>query len=315
MNNNKSIYILIGVVFVALVVVCVLKFGGFEKNKEIVDNIIENKNTEIPQVVSQDNLSIPVLESDKVVEAKKEVIDVPVPTKENILKMTFRGDFTSSGATRNYEATLSFKDNILVSGTEKYFVGQGGGCTTNCDRTDTCKISNQKWVDSISGGVCKIEQYIPLTLEEIKEKIKIKEINPTSNCGRFDICYEIISGDLLSPIIPKENIITGVITKNQYIEVTSPTPYQKISNPFRISGKSNLWDERTGIRIKDDKGIILVDGGTKASGSGNNTMYPFFVDVPYEKTSSLNGTVEIFGISIIDGSDTYKIIIPVSFGE
>ena len=105
----------------------------------------------------------------------------------------FEGDFTSSGAQRNYEATLIFKGNALLSGTETYFVGQGGGCTSDCNRTDSCKILNQKWVDSNDGSGCKIGQYIPLKLEEINQKIKNKEIKSKNECGHLDICYEITS--------------------------------------------------------------------------------------------------------------------------
>jgi len=193
MNNNKSIQILIGVAFLALVVFVILRFGNINGNKEVVDNISQVQNSEISQDVPQNDSNTPVAENDKVIDLKKEVIDTPIPVKENILKINFKGDFTSSGAQRNYEAIMIFKDGILINGSESYFVGQGGGCTLNCDRTDSCKISNQKWVDSTSGGECKIDQYIPLSLEEINQKINNKEIKPKSECGRFDICYEITS--------------------------------------------------------------------------------------------------------------------------
>ena len=105
-----------------------------------------------------------------------------------------RGDLTSSGAQRNYDASLTFVDNILIEGTESYYVGQGGGCTTDCERVDSCKILNGRWVDSGNGSDCRINYpFIPSTTKEgIERQIKSKELKPMNKCGRFDICYEIL---------------------------------------------------------------------------------------------------------------------------
>ena len=105
-----------------------------------------------------------------------------------------KGDFTSSGAQRDYDASLIFKNNVLVDGAEYYFVGQGGGCTTNCNRMNGCKILNGEWVDTSGESNCKIDYpFIPSTTKKgIEGQIKSKELKPINKCGHLDMCYEIL---------------------------------------------------------------------------------------------------------------------------
>jgi len=109
-----------------------------------------------------------------------------------ILKIN--GDFTSSGAQRNYDAKLIFIDNILTEGTESYYVGQGGGCTNDCERISSCSVLNGNWVDDNGGGNCKIDYpFIPATTKTgIEKQIKLGKIIPSTKCGHLDICYEIL---------------------------------------------------------------------------------------------------------------------------
>jgi len=77
-----------------------------------------------------------------------------------ILPSTFEiklnGDYTSSGASRNYDAHLIFSNGLLVGGSENYSVGEGGVCRVNCNRKDSCIIKNKNWVDAAGGSECKI---------------------------------------------------------------------------------------------------------------------------------------------------------------
>jgi len=104
------------------------------------------------------------------------------------------GDLTSSGAQRNYGAKLVFVDNVLTEGSEFYYVGQGGGCTADCERINSCNFLNNEWVDSSSKSNCKIDYpFIPSTTKKgIEKQIKLKELKPMSKCGHLDICYEIL---------------------------------------------------------------------------------------------------------------------------
>lgn len=101
------------------------------------------------------------------------------------------GDYTSSGASRNYDASIVYKDGVAVSGTQTYFVGEGGGCQTNCNRTTTCNIVNQKWIDSISLEECSLGHNEYLSKAGVDAAIKEQKLKPISNCGHLDTCYEL----------------------------------------------------------------------------------------------------------------------------
>ena len=105
-----------------------------------------------------------------------------------------------------------------------------------------------------------------------------------------------------------------VITSNEFLEVTSPVPYQKISSPVKVSGKSNFFEANTRIRIKDNNGKILADTFTIAGG-WMGELHLFSEDVPYDVPSSGEGVVEVFEESAKDGSEIHKIVIPVVFED
>jgi len=110
----------------------------------------------------------------------------------NSFTLNVKGDYTSSGAERNYEGTLAFTNNKLISGTESYTTWLGGGCQTDCNKKYKCIIKNQEWVDAVGGGVCEINDYVPLTRDEIEQQIKNGQLKPFDNCGHLDTCYEIV---------------------------------------------------------------------------------------------------------------------------
>jgi hypothetical protein len=105
-----------------------------------------------------------------------------------------------------------------------------------------------------------------------------------------------------------------VITKNNYLEVTAPAPYQKIASPVSVLGNSNFFETNTRIRVKDEAGNILADTFTNANG-WMDKLYPFLANVFYDAPSSPRGFVEVFENSAKDGSEQNKITIPVIFGD
>ena len=114
--------------------------------------------------------------------------------KISLHTFNIKGDLTSSGAQRNYNASLMFIGNTLISGSETYYVGEGGGCTTNCEHKNRCIIINQKWVGSFFGSECKINySNISTTRIGIERQILSKDLKPMSECGHGDLCYEIIN--------------------------------------------------------------------------------------------------------------------------
>lgn len=122
----------------------------------------------------------------------------------NILSDSFTiemyGNYSSSGADRNYQGELTFKNNKLISGSQNYSVGEGGNCKENCNRKTECLVKDQQWVDKTTGEKCEILDTFsaPLTKEELEQKIIAKEFVQSEN---FDdchsrICYKIKELDI-----------------------------------------------------------------------------------------------------------------------
>lgn len=105
-----------------------------------------------------------------------------------------------------------------------------------------------------------------------------------------------------------------IVVKNDFLEVSTPFPYQKITSPVLISGSSNFFEANTRIRIKDETGKIIADGFASAAGWMDN-LYPFSSNVFYSAPLTPKGTVEVFEASPKDGKEQNKIIIPVIFED
>jgi len=103
-------------------------------------------------------------------------------------------------------------------------------------------------------------------------------------------------------------------TSNEFLEVISPFPYQRIISPVLVSGKSNFFEANTRIRIKDNNNEILADIFTTAEG-WLGELYPFSKEVSYNKPSIKEGVVEVFEESAKDGREIKKITIPVIFED
>lgn len=116
-------------------------------------------------------------------------------SSNNIFRSSFTikisGDFTSSGASRNYDANIVFRDNKVFSGSQKYFVGEGGGCRENCEHLTLCSIKDSKWVDSTTGGDCTLGKNEYLSKDSLVSLIKENKLKPMRSCGHLDVCYEI----------------------------------------------------------------------------------------------------------------------------
>ncbi len=113
----------------------------------------------------------------------------------SFFKIKITKDSTSSGATRKFESILTFSNDELISGLQKYYVGEGGGCTINCEHNYSCVIKDQKWIDSTSGTQCTINVYSSVAKSDIENDIKNKVIKPVNECGHLDTCYEMLQND------------------------------------------------------------------------------------------------------------------------
>ncbi len=103
-------------------------------------------------------------------------------------------DSTSSGATRIYNAEISFKNGKVKSGYELTFIGQGGGCQSDCDSTKACIINDGNWINSLSSNREICDSNIPTNEKGLNKYIldnEIKKIKASEICTHYDMCYTL----------------------------------------------------------------------------------------------------------------------------
>lgn len=101
------------------------------------------------------------------------------------------GDFTSSGGSRYYNASLTFQEDKLVSGWQTYetWPRTGGHNIVEC----IIDANSLNWIDKNTKGECEYKpEYIPLDKNGILQKINSEEFKSVDKCVHRDICYEII---------------------------------------------------------------------------------------------------------------------------
>ncbi|MCK5123268.1 MAG: Gmad2 immunoglobulin-like domain-containing protein [Candidatus Pacebacteria bacterium] len=119
----------------------------------------------------------------------------------------------------------------------------------------------------------------------------------------------------VTPIIQKPSLeITDNYFGNEFIQVKSPQKNATIKNPVLISGKANVYEANVRIRISDDNKNILADDFITAGG-WMDKLYSFEKEIGYETPQTENGLIEIFEESVKDGSEIYKVEVPVVFGD
>jgi len=133
----------------------------------------------------------------------------------------------------------------------------------------------------------------------------------------FGLLGYLISGikENAIPATQKPSIkITNKYFGNEFIQIKSPQKNAVIKNPVLISGKANVYEGTVRVRIIDDKKNVLVNTFTTSDGSMDK-LYPFKKEITYETPQTENGLIEIFEESAKDGSEIYKIEIPVIFED
>ena len=101
---------------------------------------------------------------------------------------------------------------------------------------------------------------------------------------------------------------------NDFIQVKSPQKSAVIKTPVLIFGKANVDEANVRIRITDDNKNILADTFITADG-WLDKLYLFKKEINYQAPQAKNGLIEIFEESAKDGSEIYKVEVPVVFGE
>lgn len=96
------------------------------------------------------------------------------------------------------------------------------------------------------------------------------------------------------------------------IWVTSPLSGQIIASPVEISGSARVFEATVSFRLKDEQGKILAQGFANAS-QGAPERGDFKGQLAFKPAGAGKGQIEVFEVSMKDGSDRNKVIIPVEW--
>jgi hypothetical protein len=94
------------------------------------------------------------------------------------------------------------------------------------------------------------------------------------------------------------------------ILVESPLPYEKVANPFRVTGTANTFEATFQYEVVDPDGnVVANDFVTATSGSGQRGTFDF-VTKPFDSPPG-TGALVVFEYSAKDGSRIHEMRIPV----
>ncbi len=131
----------------------------------------------------------------------------------------------------------------------------------------------------------------------------------------FGLLGYLVSGikENVTPVAQKPSVkVTDEYFGNDFIQVKLPQKNATIKNPILISGKANVDEANVRVKITDNNENILVDTFITADG-WMDKLYPFEKELTYQTPQTKNGLIEIFEESARDGSEIYKVEVPVVF--
>jgi len=96
------------------------------------------------------------------------------------------------------------------------------------------------------------------------------------------------------------------------IWVTAPAENQIIASPVRIAGNARIFEAMVSFRLKDANGNILAQGSTMAA-AGAPDRGDFEAELSFTPVTAGKGQLEVFEVSMKDGSDQNMVIIPVEW--
>jgi hypothetical protein len=96
-----------------------------------------------------------------------------------------------------------------------------------------------------------------------------------------------------------------------FILVQSPAIGERVSSPVRISGTADVFEAVVSIAILDQQGRVIASTFTMAT-CGTGCRGTFSTDVPYDVATTQHGTVRVYEVSAMDGSEIHVVDIPVT---
>jgi germination protein M len=96
------------------------------------------------------------------------------------------------------------------------------------------------------------------------------------------------------------------------IWVTAPVSGQIITSPLTIKGNARIFEAQVNFRLRDSNGTVLAQGSAMAS-EGAPGRGDFTGQLIFTTANPGQGQLEVFEVSMKDGSDQNKVIIPVEW--
>jgi hypothetical protein len=96
-----------------------------------------------------------------------------------------------------------------------------------------------------------------------------------------------------------------------FILVESPLIGERVSSPVHISGTANVFEAVVSIAILDQHGKVIASTFTMAT-CGTGCRGTWETDVAYDVDETQHGTIHVYEVSAMDGSEIHVVDIPVT---
>lgn len=96
-----------------------------------------------------------------------------------------------------------------------------------------------------------------------------------------------------------------------WILVQSPRIGQRVSSPVSISGSANVFEAVVSVSVLDEQGRTLASTFTMAT-CGTGCRGTYSTDVRYDVGTTQPGTIRVYEVSAMDGSQIHVVDIPVT---
>lgn len=103
-----------------------------------------------------------------------------------------------------------------------------------------------------------------------------------------------------------------VATSSENITVTMPKPYEEVVSPLHVEGTARVFENLLNIRLKNQAGKMIALATAYASAPDVGQFGPFSADLTFVAQTGM-GTLEVYSISPLDGSEINLVAIPVKF--
>ncbi len=102
------------------------------------------------------------------------------------------------------------------------------------------------------------------------------------------------------------------VPTNVSIIVESPKANDQVSNPITVTGKARVFEQTFNYKLKNaSNGQILVEGAAMSAGQELSEFNPFSFKIALPVNSPENLLLELIEYSAADGSERYKVSIPL----